>query len=301
MATVQAVRYRRTRDYPEYKKRRVKEIEELLRKYKYVVLVNITGVTALVLHETRDVLRRRGSVLKVIKNTLARIAIDRVKDEKPGIEKLKDYLKGQNAAIFTNENPFEIYLFLNKHKVSREARPGDIATSDIVIPKGNTGIPPGPVISLFNKVGVPTTIREGSIFVMKDTVVAKAGDVISQELAELLQKLGMKPIETSIEPRAAYLDGRVVSGDELKIDIDSYRNMLVDAHRSALNLAFNAAIPVPETISLVVAKAHIEALALAVNAGIVTRETAPYVLAKAHAVAQALLERIKSVKPEIAG
>jgi len=294
------VEYKRRKDYPEHKKSRIEEIRRLLASYRYIILLNITGVTAQVLHETRSVLRRRGSVLKVIKNTLTKLAIDRVKSEKPGIEKLKEYLTGQNAAVFTNENPFEVCLFLARNKIAREARPGDVATSDIVIPKGNTGLPPGPIISLFNRVGVPTTIREGSIFVMKDTKVASAGDVISAELAELLGKLGMKPIETSIEPKAAFLDGHVLAGDDLKIDIDSCRNMIVEAQQAATNLAVNAAVPIPETLELAVAKAHAEALSLAVNAGIVTRETAPMVLARAFAAAQALFEAVKSKKPELA-
>jgi len=300
VAVVAEVTYRRHK-YPEHKKRKVEEIAKLLRKYRYVILVNIKGITANVLHETRAMLRERGSTLKVIKNTLTKLAIEKVKEEKAGIEVLEEYLTGQNAIIFTNENPFEIAIFLAKNKIAREARPGDVATKEVIIPKGNTGMAPGPVISLFNKVGVPTTIREGSIFVTKDTVVLREGDVISQDLADLLNKLGIKPVEVSIEPKVAYLDGKVIEGKDIKIDLEEFKNSLVQAHMEALNLAVNAAIPTPEVLSNIIAKAHMEALALAASAGILTPETAPIVISRAYAAALNLYEKMKKVKPELAG
>jgi len=293
MSVLARVEYKREKPYPESKIRLVKAIEEYAKKYKYMVLVSITGITANVLHETRRILRSRGGMLKVVKNTLTKLAFERLKEEKKGLEVLEKHLTGQNAIIFTNENPFEILIYLSKNKIKREARAGDIATSDIVIPKGNTGFPPGPIISIFNKVGVPTQIKEGSIWVQKDTVVAKKGDEITQDLADLLNKLGIKAIEVTLQPKAAYVDGKVVEGSDLEIDVGKYEDQVTQAHREAFNLAINAALPIPEALQLVVAKAYFEALSVAETAGVITPETAERILAKAHATAQLIYEKIK--------
>ena len=289
-----AVAYVRTRPIPEHKVRRVKELADLFLKYDYCLLVNITGITAPVLHESRAILHRRGSVLKVVKNTLTKIAIDRIVDKKPGLKALKEYLKGQNAIIFTNDNPFEIKLFLDKTKITRAARPGDVATKDIVIPAGNTNLPPGPVLSIFGKFKIPTKIQEGSIWVMKDTVVAKAGDTISAELAELLNKLGIQPIEEGLKVKLIYLDGRAIKPEEIEFVPETLKEQVASAHASAVNLAINACLPVADALPVVLARAHAEAMNLAANVCLPIPDSVKYAVARAAAEAEALKKALEA-------
>jgi len=270
------------------KVRIVNEYAELLNKYNGALIVSITGVSAPVLHQVRAKLREEGDVLKVIKNTLLAKAIDRVAKRRRDLEKLKSYLIGQNAIIFTNKNPYLLKIFLDKNKVKREARAGDIAQSDIVIREGNTNLPPGPIISLFNKLKVPITIKEGSIWVSKDTVVAREGEEISSDLAELLKRLGMKPIEVSLKVKVAYSDGIVIEGKELELDLNEYENTLKECVQQALNLSLNAAYPTIETIELLITKAHLESITLSLNAVYITEENLPILIAKAQSEARIL-------------
>lgn len=292
------LKYVRTKPVPSYKVRKVNELAELIRKYKYILLVNVTGVSAEVLHRSREMLRNEGSVLKVIKNNLFKLAIDKVKNERPEIERLKDKLTGQNAVIFTNQNPFALKLFLDKNKIPREARAGDVLTKDVVIPAGNTNFPPGPVLSLFNKLKIPIRIQEGSIWVTSDTVVAKAGDVVSQELAELLGKLGIKPIEVGLDVKTILLESKVIDPSEVELNPDFYEKKISEAYSQAYNLAVNLPLFIKETMCTVLARARLEALNLAINASILTSETAGALLAKAQAEAQTLYSVIKAKKPE---
>ena len=285
--------YVRERPIPPRKVKIVKEVSELMLKYPTIAVVSIRNVGAPVLHEIRAKLRKRGDVLKVCKNTLARIAIDKVKDKKPGLEKLKEFLKGENAFIFTTLNPFELYLFLERNKIPREARPGDIAPDDIVIPSGNTGFAPGPILSLFGKLKIPTRIQEGSIWITKDTVVAKKGDVISAELAELLKKLDIKPILSGLEIKVAITDGIVIEKELLKLDIDEYREQIIEAHRNAVQLSIGAPLFIPEAISYIVQRAAREANSLIYNTVLPFREFIEKALAKAELIARSLHEMIK--------
>ncbi len=292
------VEYKRSKPVSSTKVKRLEEIKEYLKKYNYLLLVDITNVTAPVLHESRRLLKKDGSILKVIKNTLTRFAIEEVKREKPGIEKIEPFLKGQNAVIFTNKNPFEIQLFLNKNKIPRAAKAGDIATRDIVIPAGNTNFAPGPILSMFNKLKIPIKIQEGSIWVTKDTVVAKAGEIISADVADLLGKLGIKPVEVGLNVRAVYLDGNVVKAEEINIDPDYYRELFSTAVREAINLSINSGYPTYETVEEIVKKAHLEAISLAVNVIFVTKDTAEQILGKLYREALTLYELLKSKNPE---
>ena len=278
------------------KHRMLQEYVSLLRGSRYYIVADIRGLPASVLKGIREVLRERGSQLKVIKNTVFLLALRSAGRVVEGVEEV---LRGQNAVVFTNENPFELMLFLEKRKITREARPGDIATNDIVIPAGNTGLSPGPILSLFGKLKVPTRIEEGSIYVVKDTVVAKAGDVITPELAELLNRLGMKPIESKLRVKAVCIDHKLVSPGEVVLDPKHYEERVKEAYAQALNLALNAALPVPEVVTHLVARAHAEALALAAEAVVLTPETAPAILARAEAAARALYEALRQRNPSL--
>ncbi|RLI13890.1 50S ribosomal protein L10 [Candidatus Bathyarchaeota archaeon] len=276
------------RPVPEWKKKLVEEIKGYLRRYKYVLIADLYKVRATQLQELRRALRGK-ALIKVLKNTLVAKAIESLDaGEKPGIEKLKEYLHGQNVFIFTDENPFKMARTIDQFKVRVLPSPGDVATSDIIIPAGNTGIPPGPIISTFNALGVPTRIESGSIWVVKDTLVARKGDVISYDLAYILGKLDMKVIELGINLKAAYVDGIVVPGEELKLDIEGVKEAISEAYRAAFNLSLNAAYPVPETAHLLIQMAHIRALSGALAASYPTKDTISLLLARAEAEASAL-------------
>ena len=275
------------RPVPEWKRKLVEEIKGYLREYKYVLIADLYKVRAAQLQELRKALRGK-ALIKVLKNTLFSRAIDGLDGQKKGLDGLKPYLKGQNIFIFTNENPFKMARLIDQFKVKVLPSPGDVATNDIVIPAGNTGLPPGPIISTFSSLGVPTRIESGSIWIVKDTLVARRGDVISHELAYILSKLDLKVLELSITLKAAYVDGLVVPGDQLKLDIDGTKKALEEAHAAALNLSLNIAYPTRETTPLLVQMAHSRALALALAASYPTDETTGLLLAKAEAEAKAL-------------
>lgn len=286
-----ALKYVRERPHPREKVGKLEEYVQLLSKHRYVVLVDITGIPAQILSEVRRTLRGRGVTLKVIKNRLFMNALERVPGKNPSA--LAGKLVGQNAVLFTIENPFALLMFIRKYRLSRRARPGDVATSDMVVPAGNTGILPGPAMSIFGRFKIPVKVQEGSMWVTADTVVAKRGDVITAELAELLNKLNLKPIEVSITAKVIMVDGRVVDPGEVNLDPDFYSKVVAEAHSSAVNLALNAYIPLPEAMPIFVIEAYAEARALAIALAVPIPEVIPELLARASAEGSILFNFIK--------
>ena len=273
------------------KSEKVKEIKNLLMKYRALGIASLHKVRAQQLQEIRRKLENV-AYLKVYKNTLVERALRELKD-KPNLEKLKEHMQGSNLYIFTNHNPFKLALLLEKSKVKAPARAGDVATEDIVVPAGNTGLPPGPVISQLNAVGIPTRIEGGSVWVSKDTVVAKKGEVINESLAAALSKLGLKPIELGLSLKAVYDDGVVLSEEDLKIDLDEYKRNIGEAYTRSLNLAINSAYLTSETVVPIIQKAVFEARNLALNAEVFLPEVLPDLLMKAHLEALALDAKIQ--------
>ncbi|RLF10890.1 MAG: 50S ribosomal protein L10 [Thermoprotei archaeon] len=265
----------------------VKTLMDLLEKYRVVAIADVTGLRANQFQRLRMKLRGIAEV-KMAKNTLMRIAIERLLDKKPELKKLAEYLTGSNAFVFTNESAFALYMLLERNKVSAKAKPGDKASKDIYIPAGNTGLPPGPILSMFKMLKVPTRIEEGSIYVSKDTLVLKKGEVISREAADLLSKLGIEPIEVGLKVKTAYEDGLILTEQDLALDLEAYKGQLAEAYSNALRLSIAVTYPTVDNAELLLAKAQSEAWNLAVNAALPVKEAVEMLLQRAEAEARAL-------------
>jgi large subunit ribosomal protein L10 len=237
------------------KQKVLEELMELMKSNEIIAIASLKGLRARQLQEIRKILRDNGIHLKITKNTLFRKAIEECSKDLKNIESLEKYLSEQNAFIFSNGNPFELALILEKNKVYMEAKAGDIAQNDIVVPTGNTGMTPGPIISKFNALKIPVKIEEGSIWITKDTVVAKKGDIINPDLADILKRLNIKPIEVKMRIKALYFNGRILGEEELKLNIEEYRQMIKDAVRNAYIIAIDVALPIPEVMVQIITKA----------------------------------------------
>lgn len=264
----------------------VEEIKKLLNEHKALGIANLQKVRAAQLQEMKKKLKDVANI-RVIKNTLMRRAVAECKD-KPGLDKLEPLLSGSNIFLFTDLNPFRLLLLLEKGRVKATAKAGDTAAMDVIVPAGNTGQPPGPVISQLNSVGLATRIEAGSVWINKNTMVAKKGDVISARLAGVLSKLGIKPVEVGLILKSVYENGLLIMDDQLHIDLGGFRRNLIEASSDALNLSVNAGFATPDNASLLLQTAYRKAFNLALNAGILTSETISNLLRKAYAEASSL-------------
>jgi len=280
-----------------WKKEIFSDLQNLLRKYSVIAVADLQKVRSSQIQEIRKKLRGKAELI-VAKNTILQKASENLANEKSNVDKFANSLSGSKVLIFTQMNPFELIVFLNKNKVRVPAKGGDVATGEIMIPAGNTGLQPGPVISEFNEAKVQTRIEGGSIFVAKDTVVATRGDVISTKTASLLSKLGMKPMEAGLALSYAFDNGLVLGPNELAFDLDQMKSQFSTAARLAFGLALEANIMIPETAPALLGKAYRQAVAVSIEAGFFTKETTSRIVQRAYANMNALSQAISTVKPE---
>jgi len=273
------------------KTQEVEEVTTLLQQYRALGVASLEKVRTAQLQELKRKLESN-AYFRVIKNALIRRAIAQCKD-KPELEKLEEHLSGANIFLFTDLNPFKIVLLLEKSRVKATARAGDIAAEDVIISAGNTGLPPGPIISLLGAIGLRTRIEAGSVWVSRDTLVAKKGDVIDTRLAGVLSKLGVKSVEIKLSLKVMYDDGLIITEEQLRVDLEEIQRRFGQAYVNALNLSLNAAFPLPENIVLLLQKAHREAYSLAFSEAIPNDETIVDLIRRAHLEGSSLHSRIK--------
>jgi len=284
-----------TRQIAAWKKEIYSDLVDLLEKYPVVAVADLRKVRSYQIQEIRKKLRGKAELI-VAKNTILRKASEKLAT-KTNVDKFADSLTGSKVLIFSQMNPYELIIFLNKNKVRVPAKGGDIATGEILVQAGNTGLQPGPVISEFNEAKVPTRIEGGSIFVAKDTIVAKKGDVISTKTASLLSKLGMKPMEAGLSLAYAYDHGIVLSPNDLRFDLDQMRAEFSTGVRLAFAVAVEANIMLPATAPQIISRAYRQAVALSVEAGFLTKDTTPLIIQRAVRTMSALSSAITAANP----
>ncbi|ADT83172.1 MULTISPECIES: 50S ribosomal protein L10 [Thermococcus] len=277
----------------EWKKKEVERLAEIIKSHPVVALVDVAGVPAYPLSKMREKLRGK-ALLRVSRNTLIELAIKKAAKElgKPELEKLVDYIQGGAAILATEMNPFKLYKLLEESKTPAPAKPGVPVPRDVVVPAGPTPLSPGPVVGEMQALGIPARIERGKVTIQKDTVVLKAGEIITPQLANILNKLGIEPLEVGLNLLAAYEDGIIYTPEVLAIDEEEYINMLQQAYMHAFNLSVNIAYPTAQTIEAIIQKAFLNAKSVAVEAGYITKETAGDIFGKAFRVALLIAQQL---------
>lgn len=276
----------------EAKKKVVKVFTDLIKEYPIVASVNLEDLPAPQLQNMREQLRDR-VVLLMGKRRLMKIAIEQCEDDKPGIESLTQYLRGMPALLFTRENPFSLFKTIQKNKSSAPAKAGNIAPKDVVIPAGPTAFSPGPIIGELGMLGMKTGVENGKVAVKEDKVVVKEGEEINAQVAGILTRLGIEPMEAGLDLVAAYENGEILTRKLLDIDEEQYINDMTQAHRYAFNLAMEISYPTTETTELLVTKAVADARGLGVECCIPEPDIVEAILSKASSIATNLKQELK--------
>ncbi|VVB96614.1 50S ribosomal protein L10 [uncultured archaeon] len=264
---------------PQWKKDEVEEIKKLISTYSLTGIVGVHGIPSSQLQVMRKNLRGLANI-KMCRNSLIYRALDGSSDN---VKQMDKYVDDQTALLFTNENPFKLYKILEKGKTMAPIKPGGIAPKDIVVQKGPTSFPPGPIVGELTGAGIPAGIEGGKVVIRETKIVAKEGDVVNAKLAAILSRLEIHPVELGLDLRAVYEKGIVYESKLLSVDESKYINDLTLAVQRAFNLSVNSAYPAKATISTLLTKAASQSRNLAINAEIIMPDIIDVLLAKANA------------------
>jgi len=287
--TAQAIT-RPAKKVAKWKLEEVDELAKLIQDYPVVAVFKLVGLRANLLHEIRKILRGK-AILRVAKKTLFCKAAE--KAGKPELKQLLEDVKEPVGLIFSQIDAFKLKLILDKNRIPMHAKAGERADMDVIVPEMNTGLPPGPILGDFGKLKIPTKIEGGQIWIAKDTLVAKKGDVISPLLASLLARLDIKAVLKGVEIEKAYVDGVILTKEDLTIDLEKIKEDLRSAYTDAVNLATEIGYTIRETIIPLLVKAEAQARTLAIEAEIPTRDMIVDIILRAERMAAALKQAIK--------
>jgi len=238
---------------PKYKLDTVKELAELVKTKKTILIASIKNIPASQFQEIGKKLRGK-AIIKVPKKNLIYMAIDSKKDTT--LEKLKEKI-GENVAIlFSDLDSFELAWELEENKSPSKAKAGQEAPEDIEIPGGPTELVPGPAISELGALGIKIQIEKGKIHIKEPKIIAKKGTKISSGAAEIMGKLDIKPFSVGFIPLASFDTQEKKLYLEIKIDKEKTVNNLKIDSSKALAFAVKIVYSTQETIKFLINKAH---------------------------------------------
>jgi large subunit ribosomal protein L10 len=259
----------------------VDALEAVLLSQPMTAIVGVRGVPAAALQSMRRELRQRGHPIQVATNTSIRHAIEKATKKRAALQPLLEQVEDQTAILAADGNPFTLYSEFTRTRSPTPARGGEVAPHDILVPAGTTSFKPGPIVGELQHAGFPAAIEKGKVVLKKDTVIVKEGATISREVAGLLTRLEIFPMEVGLTLRAVVDGETFYPPSVLAVDLDARRADLARAARGALGLAVEIGYASPQTIPLLVTRAHRRALGLALAAGYITKETIEPLFAKA--------------------
>jgi len=280
---------RQTETIPQWKQEEVDELVDFIDSYASVGIVGMAGIPSKQLQSMRRDLHGSAE-LRMSRNTLVNRALEEV-DE--GVEQLTQYVEGQVALIGTNDNPFGLFQQLEASKTPAPINAGEVAPNDVVIPEGDTGVDPGPFVGELQTVGAAARIQEGSIQVTEDSEVLEEGEVVDDDLANVLTELGIEPKEVGLDLKGVYSEGVLFEPDELEIDVEEYRADVQSAAAAARNLSINSEYPTAGTAGSLLAKAAGDAKAVGLFAEIESPDVVPDLISKADAQLRAVATQVE--------
>ncbi|CEG11670.1 putative Acidic ribosomal protein P0 homolog [groundwater metagenome] len=272
------------------KQAKIKVVENLttkIRTSKTIILGDFLGLPSANFQNIRKATKEFGEIY-VVKNTLAKKAFENANNPQ-----MTNYLIGNTALIFSNENPFKIYKKIAQIKNYAPPKPNSVAKEDIVIKAGPTPFSPGPMVAEMQKYGIKAAIKKGKVEIGEDGVIVKKGDRVPAAVSQILGKLGITPIELWLRIKAGYLNGTIFSPEILNIDTDAYKNKIISAHQTAMGLAIAKGICNKYTVNNLIVNAFFNTKNLAIERGIPTKETVNDLIAKAGRYASALKSNVK--------
>jgi len=266
-----------TRERPSIlvKKQKVEEVSKAAGKYPVVALLNIRNLPDRILQSSKKKLRGSAE-FAVAKNSVIIRALD-----KSGKGSLSQHIDFPTSLVFTSLTPYSLFKFFKDNKAKVAAKPGMIAPFDIIVPEGETDLMPGPALSELKGAGINAQIKAGKIVIAKDSVVAKKGAKISDNVCKALQKLSILPFEAKVNMVAAY-DGKFTfTASLLDIDEEQLHADVLQALSQSFNVSFNASFPTSQNIDALLQNAFSQGRNMAINGGVYSVSSTELLLTRA--------------------
>ena len=276
----------------EWKKELVSNISDSIKSANTVAILNMKDLPS---HQLQVIRKKLDTKVRIIMSRKNLMALALEKSGRDKAANLVEHFKGMPAIVTSELDAFSLWALLKSNMSQSAAKGGQEAPFDITVPAGMTNFAPGPILGELGDVGIKAGINAGKIEIKEDSRVASEGEIISVQLAALLERLDIKPMKIGLNLVAALEDGTIFMRSELDVDSDEVIAQIKSLHIGALKLAVGTGLINKETAEIMLRTAEMDAMKLAYAQGILADKVKDLVLSKADAEASALKNKVGEV------
>jgi len=162
--------------------------------------------------------------------------------------------------------PFDIRKILKKNTIPALAKPGQISQSDVIVPAGQTDIPPEGT-SFFQALNIPTKIQKGQIEILNPIYLLKKGQIIGNSEALLLQKLNIVPFSYELKIKQIFDFNYCYDVTVLDIEASYLTQKIIEKIREFLYISSCINYPYIKNLenAIKISKANLFVLAKVIN------------------------------------
>lgn len=217
-------------------------LQVVLNTYTRMLVVHADNVGSKQFQTVRAMLRLSGDAEIVMgKNTQMRRAI-RENVRKGGnkaLEGLLPHMVGNVGLVCLKEKADikDVVDRIRAVKVGALAKVGVVATCDVTIPAGGTGMDPSQT-AYFQILNIPTKINKGQVEIVGDQNIIKKGDRVGPSESALCTKMGLRPFSYALQVLQVFEDSNL------------YDPMVLDLTDEDLSRRFGAGVSNVASISL---------------------------------------------------
>jgi large subunit ribosomal protein LP0 len=227
------------------------KLENAIRNHQKFLLVNADNVASLQFAQIRRTCRGKAEIV-MGKNTMMKKVIRGLIEEFPDFEKVLPALVENVGFVFTNGDLLEIRDMLLNNKVAAPARAGAVAPCDVIVPAQNTGMGPEKT-SFFQALSIQTKIARGTIEIVSDVPLLKAGDKVGMSEATLLNMLKISPFSYGLKVVQCFEEGSMFDPSVLDITEDDLRAKFMAGVNNvaavSLNIGYPTTVSAPHSIA----------------------------------------------------
>jgi len=246
-----------------------KRANQYFDEYNKILVVLTDNVQSKQMQDIRVTLRGEAVVMMGKNTTIKKILLDRLasgsaKDEQLYQKLVREgLLAGNVGLIFTNGDLNKIKDIIDGNKIQAPARQGAVAPLDVIVPAGNTGLEPTKT-SFFQALNINTKITKGTVEILKDEHIIKAGEKVGSSEATLCAMLGIKPFFYGMSIVKIYDNGDVYDRKVLELKDDDIAKMFEAGIANVTGLSLGTGITTEASLPHVLANAFKNCLAVTV-------------------------------------
>jgi len=241
------------------------KLKKLLQNYSKIVIVHADHVGSHHMQDIRKNLRAHGdNVVLMGKNTMIRKVVKGYLTQNPDLENLLPHVKGNIGFVFTSGDLASVQKEIELNRVSAPAKVGSISPTDVIIPKGPTGLDPQQT-AFMQALNIATKINRGQVEIINDVHLLKPGDKVDSSKATLLTKLNIRPFSYGLTTLNIYDEGSVYHPSVLLTKPEDLINKFLQAIQLVAQLSLATGQPSAAAVPHYLANAYKDLIAISVE------------------------------------